>query len=262
MTQRAAWLRHRAHAALAGGRAPAGEQLATPRVVAARRARQRQRAHPLGVREGEELGDRPAHRRARRRGPCRRRRGRARRRRRRPSARACTSPCGLSLRPAPRLSRAIVRCVHASARRCRSQPCLSAPRPWISSTGGPPRPAGDLRSACGCRRRRWRTARQLPPIPRSGSQSSGVPVWVPPNSSSSRWMRRSTWSASSSSMSGPRRRRPGRTDGPISMRAERLRRRAGGGRREHGGRRRHGGADQRGGRRGRPGGGAARRWPT
>ncbi len=48
------------------------------------------------------------------------------------------APCGLSLRPAPRLSRAIVRCVHASAMRCRSQACLSAPRPWINSTGGPP----------------------------------------------------------------------------------------------------------------------------
>ena len=34
-------------------------------------------------------------------------------------------------------------------------------------------------------------------------------------------MRCSTWSASSSSISGPRRRRPGRTAGPISMRAER-----------------------------------------
>ena len=56
------------------------------------------------------------------------------------SAAICSSeyvPCGLSLRPAPRLSRAIVRWVHASASRCRSQPCLSAPRPWISSTGGP-----------------------------------------------------------------------------------------------------------------------------
>ena len=40
------------------------EQLAPPRVVAARRARERQRAHPLGVLEREDLGDRPAHRRA------------------------------------------------------------------------------------------------------------------------------------------------------------------------------------------------------
>ncbi len=84
----------------------------------------------------DDLADRPAHRRADDVGGLDRRRGRARRWRRRPSARACRSPCGLSLRPAPRLSRAIVAVAHGAARRCRSQPCLSAPRPWISSTGG------------------------------------------------------------------------------------------------------------------------------
>ena len=44
---------------------------------------------------------------------------------------------GLSLRPAPRLSRAMTRYRHEKTRRCRSQPCLSMPRPWIISTGGP-----------------------------------------------------------------------------------------------------------------------------
>ena len=51
------------------------------------------------------------------RGRRRRRRDRARRACRRPSARASTSPYGLSLRPAPRLSRAIVRYRRASASR-------------------------------------------------------------------------------------------------------------------------------------------------
>src|SRR5215218_4127870 len=46
-------------------------------------------------------------------------------------------PWGLSLRPAPRLSRAIVWWVPARAHRCRVHACLSAPRPWISRTGGP-----------------------------------------------------------------------------------------------------------------------------
>ena len=81
--------------------------------------------------------------------------------------------------------------------------------------------AGDLvvdAGAVGRRRVRHVSSR---PSRDSGSQSSGVPVWVPPNSSSSRWMRCSTWSASSSSISGPRRRRPGRIAGPISMRADR-----------------------------------------
>ena len=96
-----------------------------------------------GIADGEDLGDRPAHRRARRRGRCRRRRRRARRRRRRPSARAsrrrtacrCDRPPGCRGRS------------RGSDRRGRgveSQPCLSAPRPWIISTGGAAGPPGDL----------------------------------------------------------------------------------------------------------------------
>ena len=45
-------------------------------------------------------------------------------------------PSGLSLRPAPRLSKAMTRKNGARAMRCRSQPCLSVPNPWMNSTAG------------------------------------------------------------------------------------------------------------------------------
>jgi len=45
-------------------------------------------------------------------------------------------PSGLSLRPAPRLSKAMTRKNGAKAMRCRSQPCLSVPSPWMNSTAG------------------------------------------------------------------------------------------------------------------------------
>ena len=119
------------------------------------------------------------------------------------------------------------------------------------------RPAAAARSpgsAGGSRPRRWRSHRsldsstarscQLPPIPLRGSQSSGVPVCMPPNSSRRRWMRCSTWSASSSSISGPRRRRPGPHGGADLDAGRAAPRRAGRRRREHRRLRRHGGADQ------------------
>ena len=99
-------------------------------------------------------------------------------------------------------------------------------------------------SACVAGERSELPHRQLPPIPLSGSQSSGVPVCAPPNSSSRRWMRCSTWSASSSSISGPRRLRPGRTRRADLDAGRSAPRRAGRGRREDGRLRRHGGADQ------------------
>ncbi len=69
---------------------------------------------------------------------------------------------------------------------------------------------------------------QAPPSPLSGSQSSGVPVRMSPSSASSISMSRPTWSASSSSLRGPRRRRGDRDGAPISRRAaptDRVRRR-------------------------------------
>ena len=90
-----------------------------------------------GIQHGEDLGDRA-------RPSTRRRRGRRSTpsvvehgdRRRRPSARACRRRGLVAAAGA-----AVVegdRCGIASekTRRCRSQPCLSMPRPWIISTGG------------------------------------------------------------------------------------------------------------------------------
>jgi hypothetical protein len=56
------------------------------------------------------------------------------------SSAICSSvlAAGLSLRPAPRLSSAIAWYHGMVAQRWRSQPCLSAPRPWMNRIGGAP----------------------------------------------------------------------------------------------------------------------------
>ena len=53
---------HRSHAVALGIPGPRLQQLLAPRLVATRRAHERQRTDPFGPGDGEDLGDRPAHR--------------------------------------------------------------------------------------------------------------------------------------------------------------------------------------------------------
>ena len=110
----------------------------------------------------------------------------------------------------------------ARARRCRSQPCLSAPRPWIISTRRRRRPAGDVvvdAAAVGALRTYGITSarpsrRPRQPVERRAGLRAAELV-------EHRADPLSTRSASSSSASGPRRRRGAAIAGPISIRADR-----------------------------------------